>query len=87
MHIIVVASLTILMGLFGMSILGWLAGSAFYLGREVSQAEYRWMAAAGKNRTEMPWYEGFKIWKWCDKSIWLDLVIPAVVGMIIVFLM
>ena len=87
MHIIVVVSTTLMAGLFGMSILGWLAGSAFYLGREVSQAEYRWMEAAGKNRAEMPWYEGFKIWKWCDKSIWLDLIIPTTAGMIIVFLM
>ena len=54
-------------------------GSAFFLGREHTQAEYRVIEHfyEGK-RTNMPWYGGFEIRAWDLKSV-LDFGLPIIV--------
>ena len=58
-------------------------GSAFYIGREITQAEYRVIEQFydGK-RANMPWYGGFEPRAWELKSL-LDWILPTVVCLII----
>jgi hypothetical protein len=71
------------MAIIGLLTNNWLAGacfgSAFFLGREHSQAEYRVIEHfyEGK-RANMPWYGGFERRAWDLKSI-LDFVLPIIV--------
>ena len=68
------------MTIIGLLTNNWLAGacfgSAFFVGREHAQAEYRVIQKLynGK-RANMPWYGGFEPRGWDLKSI-LDFVLP-----------
>lgn len=76
---------------FGLSsrdwITGGLLGSLWFIAREHTQAEYRWIAqfGAGK-RANMPWWGGFDYLVWDLASV-LDFAVPiaavAVVWMIV----
>jgi hypothetical protein len=59
--------------------------AAFYLGREHSEAEYRYMKKHKTNRENSPWYMGFLPESWTLDGV-LDCAIPAVVC-VVVFLM
>jgi hypothetical protein len=61
-------------------------GSAFFVGREIAQAEYRVIQAYydGK-RANMPWYGAFERRAWNVKSI-LDFVLPIVAITIVLYL-
>jgi hypothetical protein len=50
----------------------------FYVGREHSQAEYRYIESHGKKRANCPWYCGFLPSAWTAKGI-LDWVLPLAV--------
>ena len=61
--------------------LGWEAcfwSASFYLGREIAQAEYRFIQANGGKRADVPWYCGFYPSAWTAKSV-LDCLLPWVV--------
>jgi hypothetical protein len=68
------------MAIVGLLTRNWFAGacfgSAFFVGREHAQAEYRVIEKfyEGK-RANMPWYGGFERRAWDVKSI-LDFVLP-----------
>jgi hypothetical protein len=68
------------MAIIGLLTGNWFAGacvgSAFFIGREHAQAEYRVIQEfyEGK-RANMPWYGGFEPRGWDRKSI-LDFVLP-----------
>ena len=57
------------------------ASAIFYLSREFTQAEYRYIEARGGLRYECPWYCGFLPESWTVKAI-LDWVLPAIVAII-----
>jgi hypothetical protein len=61
-------------------------GSAFFVGREHAQAEYRVIQKFydGK-RANMPWYGGFEPRGWDMKSM-LDWILPTVITMTIALL-
>ena len=61
-------------------------GSAFYIGREITQAEYRVIEQFydGK-RANMPWYGGFEPRAWELKSL-LDWILPTVTCLIILII-
>ena len=64
--------------LFGMWGLGGVLGCLWFLAREQTQAEYRWIALFGKGRrANMPWWGGFDIRVW-DVASLLDWFIPLV---------
>ena len=71
------------MAIIGLLTGNWLAGacvgSAFFIGREHAQAEYRVIEHfyEGK-RANMTWYGGFEIRAWSLKSI-LDFGLPIIV--------
>lgn len=52
---------------------------AFYMGRELAQAEYRIIKDKYHNhRDDMPWYAPFMPSAWTMKSM-LDWILPAIV--------
>ena len=55
-----------------------LASSSFFVGREITQAEYRWIAQLGSGkRANMPWWGGLDPAAWTSKSV-LDVALPVV---------
>jgi hypothetical protein len=61
----------------------WWAGAAFgaalLIGREITQAEYRWIAAYGAGkRSNLPWWGSFYYRVWTHLDSWLDWLVPAV---------
>jgi len=48
---------------------------AFYLGREVAQAEYRYIEAHGGQRAACPWWCGFAPSAWTAKAM-TDWLLP-----------
>ena len=57
--------------------LGAAFGAAFFIGREIAQAEYRWIEAYGEGkRANLPWWGAFTPKAWTVKSV-VDFVAPA----------
>ncbi len=54
--------------------------TAFYLGREVAQAEERWLKASNLKRSLAPWWCGFTPEAWNAKGI-LDWLFPLFVSL------
>jgi hypothetical protein len=75
--------------LAGFALGNWIIGAvfafAFFFGREVAQAEYKWIEKNGGLRAKMPNFEGLKIHKWSLDAI-LDVLVPlvAMVGVVLV---
>jgi hypothetical protein len=79
-HIIIALTIQALVGLLTSN---WWAGAAwgagFYLGRELTQAEYRWIETFGAGRrANMPWWGAFDPRVWHKFDAWADWVGPAV---------
>ena len=54
------------------------AGACFYVGRELTQAEYRWIERfGGGKRANMPWWAAFDPRVWTRKSL-LDWLLPTI---------
>jgi len=69
--------------LFGAWWLAAAATTAFFIGREHAQAEYRVIGQYyGGKRANMPWYGGFRPEAWTRKGL-LDWVSPAVVTAVV----
>jgi hypothetical protein len=71
------------MAIIGLLTGNWFAGacvgSAFFIAREHTQAEYRVIQKFyDEKRANMPWYGGFEIRAWSLKSI-LDFGLPIIV--------
>lgn len=61
----------------------WWAGaalaSAYFFGREIAQAEYRWIELYGHGlRANMPWWGPFDLRVWPKLDQWIDWMGPAV---------
>jgi len=53
--------------------------SAYFLGREVAQAEYRWIETYGHGlRANMPWWGPFDLRVWPKLDQWVDWIGPLV---------
>lgn len=63
------------------------AATAYFIGREIAQAEYRNIEHfyAGK-RANMPWYGGFQKQAWTVKGL-LDWILPAAVVITVAILL
>ena len=57
--------------------------ASYYFGREMAQAEYRYIEAHGGKRANCPWYCGLLPESWTAKSV-VDCVLPLVVGVVAV---
>jgi len=61
----------------------WWAGAAlasgYFLGREIAQAEYRWIEQFGHGlRANMPWWATFDLRIWPKSDQWADWIGPVV---------
>ncbi|MEW9854123.1 hypothetical protein [Novosphingobium sp. M1R2S20] len=68
--------------LIGASTKSWWAGagvaSAYFIGRELAQAEYRWIEMYGEGlRANMPWWAPFDSRVWPKADQWLDWIAPS----------
>ncbi len=76
-----------LQALIGRATGKWWAGagltSGYFIGREVAQAEYRWIAEFGEGlRANMPWHAVFdaRVWQTVDQTAdWLGPLVATVV--------
>lgn len=87
-HALIAMSLQIICGLLLADwSIGALIGCTFFLAREHTQAEYRWIAKYGKGkRANMPWYGGFDYKAWDLDSV-LDCAVPVFACATIYFIM
>lgn len=72
---------------FGLTTGNWrlpaVATSMFFIGREITQAEYRWIAAFGDGRrANMPWWGGFDPAAWTQKAL-LDMLLPVLATLLV----
>ena len=61
---------------------GWVAGAfpgaGFFIGRELAQAEYRWIGQfGGGRRANLPWWGCFDLRVWQHLDAWLDALCPV----------
>jgi len=70
---------------FADPIIGGIAASAYYLGREMAQAEERYLTMHRTNRENAPLYLGFLPESWNRKSM-LDWMLPLVITLIVILL-
>jgi hypothetical protein len=66
----------------------WIAGTsaacAWFISREIAQAEYRWIEQFGHGlRANMPWWGRFDPRVWGRVDPWLDWIVPALVTSVI----
>lgn len=55
------------------------AASAWFISREITQAEYRWIERFGGGlRANMPWWGGFDPSVWDHLDPWVDWIAPTV---------
>ena len=56
------------------------AACAWFMSRELTQAEYRWIEQFGAGlRVNMPWWGGLDLRVWQKADPWLDWILPSVV--------
>jgi hypothetical protein len=77
-HIALALAIQLVLAPFGLWV-GTAAASAFFIGREITQAEYRNIEHHyGGKRANMPWYGGFEKQAWTTKGL-LDWILPTAV--------
>ncbi|MEL0254103.1 MAG: hypothetical protein VW935_19515 [Novosphingobium sp.] len=74
----------VIQALIGLATRNWWAGAAlacgYFIGREVAQAEYRWIEQFGQGlRANMPWWGVFDVRVWAKADQWADWIGPIVV--------
>ena len=79
LHALCAVAAQILVGLFtGNWAYGAIAGCTFFIAREHTQAEYRWIEMFGHGkRMNMPWWGGFDPRAW-DVASLMDFAVPVV---------
>ena len=73
----------VVQAIVGLLTKNWWAGaaiaSAYFIGREFAQAEYRWIEHFGAGRrANMPWWGPFDLRVWPKLDQWVDLIGPAI---------
>ena len=87
-HAVMAVIAQVIIGLItGQWVLGGLVGCVWFIAREHTQAEYRWIEAFGRgHRINMPWYGGFDYRAWDLASI-LDFAVPVVACTVVAVIM
>ncbi|EHD3127063.1 MULTISPECIES: hypothetical protein [unclassified Escherichia] len=84
LHALCAVAAQVLVGLFtGNWVYGAIAGCSFFIAREHTQAEYRWIEMFGHGkRMNMPWWGGFDPRAW-DVASLMDFAVPVVACLLI----
>lgn len=70
--------------LFGDVLISGVIGATFFIAREHTQAEYRWIIKYGLGkRINMPWYGGLSYKVWDTGSI-LDFLVPSASSLMVI---
>lgn len=86
LHAAVALGLQIVIGVvFGDWVIGGAIGCVWFIAREHTQAEYRWIAQLGAGkRANMPWWGGFDWRAWNLPSL-LDWLVPVLSCTVVYF--
>jgi hypothetical protein len=72
---------------FGYVDLGAVLMMVFFVGRELTQAEYKWIQRYGQGkRRNMPWWGSLDYRVWDTHSFWWNTTLPLIVCIIIVLI-
>lgn len=84
LHALCAVAAQVLVGLFtGNWAYGAIAGCTFFIAREHTQAEYRWIEMFGHGkRINMPWWGGFDPRVW-DVASLMDFSVPVVACLLV----
>ncbi|CAK0682456.1 TPA: hypothetical protein ACGAFX_004149 [Escherichia coli] len=84
LHALCAVAAQVLVGLFtGNWAYGAIAGCTFFIAREHTQAEYRWIEMFGHcKRINMPWWGGFDPRVW-DVASLIDFAVPVVACLLV----
>ena len=84
LHALCAVAAQLLIGLFtGNWAYGAIAGCTFFIAREHTQAEYRWIEMFGHGkRMNMPWWGGFDTRAW-DVASLMDFAVPVVACLLV----
>jgi len=82
----------VIQAIVGLTTRNWWAGAAlacgYFIGREVSQAEYRWIEQFGQGlRANMPLWGVFDARVWDNADRWADWIGPILVTVPVAFVM
>jgi hypothetical protein len=79
-HILIALAVQISFGLLTSDyVTGAVPICGFYVGREIAQAEYRWIEHYGNGlRANMPWYGPFDPRVWHKLDAWIDWLGPLI---------
>ena len=83
-HSLITFGVVLIATLFGYGLYALLVMVGIWIGREHAQAEYRYMKLHNINRSELRWFDGFKIEAWDYHSFVNNLCLPILVGSLIV---
>lgn len=86
LHALAAVTLQIALGVsFGYWVTGGVLGCIWFIAREHTQAEYRWIAQFGNGkRANMPWWGGFD-WRAWDLASLLDWLVPVLACTVVYF--
>lgn len=82
-HTIITATIVSVACIFGVGLYALLLMAGFWLGREHSQAEYRFMKIKNITREGLSTLDGFRVEAWNYDSFVNDLICPIIVGILI----
>ena len=85
-HTIITAVLVTVGCVFGYGLETLLVVGGFWFGREHSQAEYRYMKLKGINRSQLGFFDGFRIEAWNRDSFLNDLILPIIIGVLVILI-
>ena len=69
---------------FGYATEGAIGIACFFIGRELTQAEYKWIQRYGNGkRANMPWYGSLDYRVWDTHSFWWNLTLPLTLTLLI----
>ena len=86
-HSIITVILVTVGCVFGYGLESLLIISGFWLGREHSQAEYRYMKLKGINRSKLGFFDGFRLEAWNKDSLFIDLILPIIIGVLSILIL
>lgn len=79
-HSLITIAVMGIASMFGLQLFALLVISGFWIGREHSQAEYRYMKIMKINRSELSFLNSFEPIAWNKDSLINDMILPIFVG-------
>ena len=85
-HSFITLGVVLMATLLGYGVLGFVFMAGIWLGREHSQAEYRYMSMHKINRSELKWNNALDFDVWDRHSLLSNLMLPIFIGILTVII-